>query len=64
MAYESIGAHENLTRSKSALHSYSGNIIKPVGKCKLLCESQQKFDVIEFEIIDNNDDVDKSGLLG
>ena len=53
-----------MTRSKSVLHSYSGNILKHVGKCKLLCESQEKFDVIEFEIIDNNDDVGKPGLMG
>ena len=51
--YESIGAPENLTKSKSVLHSYSGNIIKAVGKHKLLCECQEKFDAIEFEIIDN-----------
>ena len=53
-----------MTKSKSVLHSYSGNIIKPVVKCKLLCEFQEKFDVIEFEIIDNNDDIGKPGLLG
>ena len=30
----------------------------------MLCESQKKFDVIEFEIIDNNDDIGKPRLLG
>ena len=48
-----------LPRWWSALSECSCYIIKPVGKSKLLCESWEK-----FEIIDINDDVSKPGFWG
>ena len=62
--FSTIGNLQDLSHSKSVLHSYSGNMIKPLGRCTLLCESEEKFDTIDFEVIDDVDVVNKPGLLG
>ena len=50
----------NLKPSKSTLVAYSGDRTKSKGKVQLLCEMNNKFELLDFEIVDSG----KSPLLG
>ena len=62
--FQKIGSLSDLSPSKSLLHTYSGSIIKPLGKFTALCESKDKFDTLDFEVISDEDIKDKPALLG
>jgi transposase InsO family protein len=59
-----IGKHSDLRPSKSTLMSYSGDVIKTVGKVTLMSESSEKYDTLDFEVIDTTAMQNKPALLG
>ncbi len=55
-----VGQMSDLKRSKATLVSYSGNTIKPVGQVYLMCETDNRFETIMFEVVQGQ----QSALLG
>ena len=62
--FQKMADISDLSTSKSLLHTYSGDIIKPLGKITTVCELPNTIDTIEFEIVDNRDIKNKPALLG
>ena len=67
MPYElflKVGSHNDLCPSKSTLLSYSGDTIKPLGRVTLLYESSDKYETLQFEVIDSKGLENRPALLG
>lgn len=52
-----------ITRSSAVLSPYSGPPIKPIGKTQLVCNRNNKYELLEFQVIPSAQLLDKPALI-
>lgn len=52
-----------IRKSRSVLHTYSNKVIKPIGEIDLMCEHENRYHVLNFQILHKADLAGKPNLL-